>query len=131
MIELMVKPGDTVLMEQPTYDRSIEESVAGAIEVPAGTHVVVTEDFVLRVPESLDFEKVAPLLCAGIIGLRALRRACLPAGGALGIYGFGASAHLTAQIALAEGASVHVLTRSAAARRLAEEIGAFAGVPAG
>ena len=47
-----------------------------------------------------------------------------PGGGRLGIYGFGASAHLTAQIAIAEGASVHVLTRSAAARQLARELGA-------
>ena len=53
--------------------------------------------------------------CApGIIGYRALRRARLPPGGRLGIYGFGASAHLTAQIALAQGAEVHVLTRAPA-----------------
>ena len=56
--------------------------------------------------------EAAPLLCAGIIGYRALRRAALPPGGRLGIYGFGASAHLTAQVALHEGATVHVLTRS-------------------
>ena len=68
--------------------------------------------------------EAAPLLCAGIIGYRALRRAELPAGGRLGIYGFGGSAHLTAQVALAEGATVHVMTRSADARRLALELGA-------
>ena len=50
--------------------------------------------------ETRDAE-AAPLLCAGIIGYRALRRASLPEGGRLGIYGFGASAHITAQIALA------------------------------
>ena len=66
----------------------------------------------------------APLLCAGIIGYRALRRADLPPGGRLGIYGFGGSAHLTAQVALAAGATVHVMTRSADARRLALELGA-------
>ena len=49
---------------------------------------------------------LAPLLCAGIIGYRALRRAALPPGGRLGIYGFGSSAHLTAQLALAQGAEV-------------------------
>jgi propanol-preferring alcohol dehydrogenase len=64
------------------------------------------------------------LLCAGIIGYRALRRAELPPGGRLGIYGFGASAHLTAQVALAQGARVHVLTRGAGARELALELGA-------
>ena len=68
--------------------------------------------------------EVAPLLCAGIIGYRALQRANLPDGGRLGIYGFGGSAHLTAQIALARGARVHVMTRSAAAQELALELGA-------
>jgi alcohol dehydrogenase, propanol-preferring len=67
---------------------------------------------------------LAPLLCAGIIGHRALRRASLPPGGRLGLYGFGGSAHLCAQVALAEGATVHVLTRGAAARKLALKLGA-------
>ena len=66
----------------------------------------------------------APLLCAGIIGYRALLRASLPPGGRLGLYGFGDSAHLVAQLALAEGATVHVLTRGEAAQRLARELGA-------
>ena len=64
------------------------------------------------------------MLCAGIIGYRALRRTGLPRGGRLGVYGFGASAHLATQVALAEGATVHVLTRSEPARRLALELGA-------
>ena len=68
--------------------------------------------------------ELAPLLCAGIIGYRALQRAELPAGGRLGIYGFGGSAHLAAQVALARGATVHVMTRSPAARELAIELGA-------
>jgi propanol-preferring alcohol dehydrogenase len=67
---------------------------------------------------------LAPLLCAGIIGWRALQRAALPPGGRLAIYGFGASAHLIAQVALAQGATVHVLTRSPAARELALALGA-------
>lgn len=65
----------------------------------------------------------APLLCAGIIGYRALRRADLPPGGRLGLYGFGASAHLTAQVAIAQGATVHVMTRARSARALALELG--------
>lgn len=69
-------------------------------------------------------EELAPLLCAGIIGYRALRRADLPPGGRLGIYGFGGSAHLTAQVAIAQGATVHVMTRSPAAQKLALELGA-------
>ena len=68
--------------------------------------------------------EVAPLLCAGIIGYRALLRANLPEGGRLGIYGFGGSAHLTAQVALARGARVHVMTRSREAQQLALELGA-------
>jgi propanol-preferring alcohol dehydrogenase len=65
----------------------------------------------------------APLLCAGIIGYRALARAAVPPGGTLGLYGFGGSAHLTAQLALGRGATVHVMTRSAAARALALDLG--------
>ncbi len=87
-------------------------------------HAVVDERFAYRLPDSFTDEQAAPLLCAGIIGYRALRRARLPAGGRLGIYGFGASAHLAAQVALAEGATVHVMTRSPAARALALELGA-------
>ena len=81
------------------------------------------EDFVYALPDRYDDAHAAPLLCSGIIGYRALRRSRLPAGGRLGIYGFGGSAHLTAQIALAEGARVHVMTRSVDARRLALELG--------
>jgi propanol-preferring alcohol dehydrogenase len=72
---------------------------------------VVDEAYAYRLPESLADEAAAPLLCAGIIGYRALRAAAVPPGGRLGIYGFGGSAHLTAQVALAQGLRVHVLTR--------------------
>lgn len=86
--------------------------------------VTVPEAFAYRLPERFDDAAAAPLLCAGIIGYRALRRAELPEGGRLGIYGFGASAHLAAQVAMHEGATVHVLTRSVEAQRLALELGA-------
>jgi propanol-preferring alcohol dehydrogenase len=86
-------------------------------------HCVVGEEFAYRLPEGYDDEHAAPLLCSGIIGYRALRLADVPPGGRLGIYGFGASAHLTAQLALRTGATVHVLTRSEAARRLALDLG--------
>jgi propanol-preferring alcohol dehydrogenase len=85
---------------------------------------VVDERYAYALPEEYDDATAAPLLCAGIIGFRALRRACLPEGGRLGVYGFGASAHLAAQVAMHEGATVHVLTRSAEARQLALELGA-------
>jgi propanol-preferring alcohol dehydrogenase len=81
-------------------------------------------DYVYRLPDGYSDVELAPLLCAGIIGYRALARADLPPDGRLGIYGFGASAHLTAQVALAQGARVHVLTRSPAAQRLALDLGA-------
>ena len=87
-------------------------------------YAVAPAAYVYRAPEGLEDLQLAPLLCAGIIGHRALTRAALPPGGRLGIYGFGASAHLTAQVALAQGAEVHVLTRGAAARELALDLGA-------
>jgi propanol-preferring alcohol dehydrogenase len=80
--------------------------------------------YAYEIPEHFSDEQAAPLLCAGIIGYRALRRAQLPPGGRLGIFGFGASAHITAQIALAEGAELYVLSRGERGRRLASEIGA-------
>ncbi len=85
---------------------------------------VVDEAYAYRIPEAFTPQQAAPLLCAGIIGYRALRRAQLPPGGKLGIWGFGASAHLAAQVAMAEGAEIHVRTRAAAARELARELGA-------
>jgi propanol-preferring alcohol dehydrogenase len=85
---------------------------------------VVDARYAHRLPDGYDDEHVAPLLCAGIIGYRALRRADLRGGGVLGIYGFGASAHITLQVARHEGARVHVMTRAAAARELATGLGA-------
>jgi propanol-preferring alcohol dehydrogenase len=85
---------------------------------------IVDEAYAYSLPDAFADDEAAPLLCAGIIGYRALRRAELPDGGRLGIYGFGGSAHLAAQVALAEGASVYVMTRSADARALASDLGA-------
>ena len=85
---------------------------------------VVPEAYAYRLPDDLDDVTAAPLLCAGIVGYRALKRAELPPGGRLGIYGFGASAHVVAQVAIAQGAAVHVLTRSSQARDLALRLGA-------
>lgn len=86
-------------------------------------YAVVDADYAYPLPGRFSSEEAAPLLCAGIIGYRALRRAEVPEGGRLGIYGFGGSAHLTAQIAIDEGATVHVMTRSRAARELALSLG--------
>ena len=84
----------------------------------------VPADFAHRLPVGYTDSELAPLLCAGIIGYRSLRRADLPPGGRLGLYGFGGSAHITAQVALAQGAEVHVMTRGAQARELALALGA-------
>ncbi|GAA0941591.1 zinc-binding alcohol dehydrogenase family protein [Nonomuraea longicatena] len=87
-------------------------------------YVTAPAGYVYRLDDDAPAERLAPLLCAGIIGYRALLRAELPPRGRLGLYGFGASAHLTAQAALAQGHTVHVVTRSAAARELALGLGA-------
>ena len=87
-------------------------------------HAVVDENYAYRLPADFPDVQAAPLLCAGIIGYRALRRANLPHFGRLGVYGFGASAHIAAQVAIREGAAVHVLTRSDEARQLALSLGA-------
>jgi propanol-preferring alcohol dehydrogenase len=86
-------------------------------------YCLADEAYVYQLPNSLDDEHVAPLLCAGIIGYRALQCAAVPPGGRLGIYGFGGSAHLTAQIALHQGLRVHVLTRGEHNQELARELG--------
>ncbi|HSP36914.1 MAG TPA: zinc-dependent alcohol dehydrogenase family protein [Frankiaceae bacterium] len=85
---------------------------------------VVNESYAYAVPDTFPDLTAAPLLCAGIIGYRALRRAEVPSGGGLGLWGFGGSAHLTAQIAMAQGAEVHVRTRGQKGRELAAELGA-------
>jgi propanol-preferring alcohol dehydrogenase len=94
-------------------------------------YATVPADFAYRLPDGYSDEALAPLLCAGIIGYRALERASLPDGGRLGIYGFGGSAHLTAQVALARGATVHVMTRAPAARELALSLGCASAGEAG
>jgi propanol-preferring alcohol dehydrogenase len=87
-------------------------------------YATVDAAYAYHLPTAVPAENLAPLLCAGIIGYRALKLSDLPEGGRLGVYGFGASAHITAQLALAAGATVHVVTRSPDARRLALELGA-------
>jgi propanol-preferring alcohol dehydrogenase len=84
----------------------------------------VPEAFAYPLAEGTDPITTAPLLCAGIIGYRALQRAALPDGGRLGLYGFGSSAHITAQIAMAAGAEVFAMTRGEHNRQLARDMGA-------
>ncbi|MFF0269752.1 zinc-dependent alcohol dehydrogenase family protein [Kribbella sp. NPDC004536] len=87
-------------------------------------YAVVPEAYAYGLPSDRSAVELAPFLCAGIIGYRSLLRANLPPGGRLGIYGFGSSAHLTAQLAAAQGAELFVLTRGEQNRALARELGA-------
>ena len=82
-------------------------------------------DFVYPLPDGIPDEQAAPLLCAGVIGLRALRLAgALTRGGTLGVFGFGASAHVAIQVALHAGCRVFVFTRAQGHRDLARALGA-------
>lgn len=86
--------------------------------------VVVPEAFAVRLPSRLDDLAAAPLLCAGVIGYRALRRAEVEPGDRVALMGFGASAHLAIQVLRYWGCEVVVLTRGEQHRRLARELGA-------
>jgi propanol-preferring alcohol dehydrogenase len=85
---------------------------------------VVPEAFAYSIPDAFDDRSAAPLLCAGIIGYRALSRSALPDRGRLGLFGFGSSAHVVLQIALHRGCEVFVATRGASHRELARRMGA-------
>ncbi len=87
-------------------------------------YTVVPEAFAYRLPEETSDEAAAPLLCAGIIGYRALRLSGIRPGGRLGLYGFGASAHVTIQVARHWGCEVYVFSRGAKHLELAEQLGA-------
>jgi len=87
-------------------------------------YAVVDEAFAYPIPEPFSDVDAAPLLCAGIVGYRALKRSDLPDGGTLAIYGFGSSAHVIAQIALHRGCTVYVVTRGEGHRELARQMGA-------
>ena len=87
-------------------------------------YAVVREDFAYALPRELDAATATPLLCAGIIGYRALRRADMKPGCRLGLYGFGSSAHIAIQVARHWGCQVYVMTREARHQSLAMELGA-------
>jgi len=82
------------------------------------------ESFVYPIPDGFDDLKAAPLLCAGIIGFRALRLSAIERGGRLGLYGFGAAAHVAIQVARHWGAEVYACTRDERHQKLALELGA-------
>ena len=87
-------------------------------------YALVSEPFAYPLPSRFSNEEAAPLLCAGIIGYRALRRSQIKSGQRLGLYGFGASAHITIQIAHHWGCSVYVCSLREEHRALARQLGA-------
>lgn len=87
-------------------------------------YAIVPEAFAYPIPEGFSDHHAAPLLCAGIIGYRALQRARVPEGGTLALYGFGSSAHVVIQLALHRGSDVYVVTRGERHRQLARRMGA-------
>jgi propanol-preferring alcohol dehydrogenase len=108
--------GDENLCESPTF-------TGWDVDGGYADMCIADESFGYVLPAAISDEHAAPLLCAGIIGYRALLAASVPVGGRLGIYGFGGSAHLTAQIALHLGMRVHVLTRGEHNQQLARQLG--------
>ncbi len=89
----------------------------------AGYHVV-QQDFAYPIPAGFDAVQAAPLLCAGVIGFRALRQAEVKPGSRVGLYGFGASAHICIQVARHWGCEVYAFTRGASHQQLALQLGA-------
>jgi propanol-preferring alcohol dehydrogenase len=87
-------------------------------------YLVVDADYCLQIPDAISDVLAAPLLCAGIIGYRSLRKADVNPGERLGLVGFGASAHLAIQVAKFWNCEVYVFTRSSGHRELARELGA-------
>ena len=82
------------------------------------------EDFAYAIPDALGDEEAAPLLCAGIIGFRAIKRAEVRPGATVGLYGFGGSAHLAIQVLKHWRCRVFVMSRGGRHQELAEELGA-------
>lgn len=87
-------------------------------------YMVMGEKYAYEVPDRFGDAAAAPLMCAGIVGYRALRLSGIEPGGVLGLYGFGGSAHIAIQIAKYRGARTFVFTRGAKHQQLARELGA-------
>ncbi len=111
------RAGKENLCDNPTFTGYIVDG--GYAE-----YTLAPEGFVYPIPEGLTDLHAAPLLCAGIIGFRSLRLSGIEAGGKLGLYGFGAAAHLAIQVARHWNVSVYAMTRDARHQKLALEMGA-------
>lgn len=87
-------------------------------------YAVVREDFAYAIPDTIGDEEAAPLMCAGIIGFRAIRRAEIQPGATVGLYGFGGSAHIALQVLKHWQCRVYVMSRGGVHRDLAAHLGA-------
>ncbi|SRR5579885_1936076 len=87
-------------------------------------YAVVREEFAYAIPDSIGDEEAAPLMCAGIIGFRAIRRAEISPGATVGLYGFGGSAHIALQVLKHWRCRVFVMSRGGVHRDLAHSLGA-------
>jgi len=103
-----------------------EKAAFTGFDVPGGfaEYTLAPEDFVYPIPDTFENHEAAPLLCSGIIGYRCLRLCGAAEGDTLGLYGFGAAAHIAIQIARHRGMEVYVFTRSEAHRQMAKRLGA-------
>lgn len=103
-----------------------EKATFTGFDHPGGfaEYTLALEDFVYPIPDTFENHEAAPLLCAGIIGYRCLRLCGATEGDRLGLYGFGAAAHIAIQIARHRGIEVYVFTRSETHRQMAKRLGA-------
>ncbi|MBI3668533.1 MAG: zinc-dependent alcohol dehydrogenase family protein [Acidobacteria bacterium] len=119
------------------FCRSGRENLCDAAEFTGYTvdggyaeYILASEAFLYPLPEDFGDLQAAPLLCAGIIGFRCLRISGIQAGGTLGLYGFGAAAHVAIQVARHWGVNVFALTRDPRHQQLARDLGAAWAGPA-
>ena len=111
------KAGKENLCDHPTF-------TGYSVDGGYAEYALAEESFVYPIPEGFADLEAAPLLCAGIIGFRSLRLSGIERGGRLGLYGFGAAAHVAIQVARYWGAEVYACTRDARHQKLALELGA-------
>ncbi len=107
--------GEENLCDSPTF-------TGYTVDGGFAEYVSARSDFVIPLPEALDDVRAAPLLCAGIIGFRSIRVAGVQPGDRVGLFGFGASAHLTLPVLKSWNCEVYVSTRGAAHREFAASL---------
>jgi alcohol dehydrogenase, propanol-preferring len=111
------RAGKENLCDQPTF-------TGYTVDGGYAEYALAEESFVYPIPDGFADLEAAPLLCAGIIGFRSLRLSGIARGGRLGLYGFGAAAHVAIQVARHWGAEVYACSRDERHRKLALELGA-------